>query len=112
MTDNSSEAKRLRLLQWARDTARAPDDQTIVVPAEFSHSEALHELECEIFRMLCAERARQIDAQQQEQVAVMPMRLGQGRTDNDNRTSTARLVLLAILAAATAVAVVSCALTH
>jgi hypothetical protein len=110
MTDNSPEAKRLRLLQWARDTARAPDDHTIVIPAEFSRAEAMHELECEIFRMLCAERVRKFDAQPQEQAAAIPLRVGQGRTPEDARASTAKLVLIAIVAALTAIGIVSCAL--
>lgn len=96
-----------RLQEWARKTATAPDDHTIVVPPEFNRDEAMQALEIEIARGLLLERAARAEQALVTHYGVTP---GQGRNESDARTNTARLVLVAILAALAAVGVVSCAM--
>ena len=45
----------IRLLEWAKATAAAPDDQTITIPAEFDRDEAMYALELEIMRGMQAD---------------------------------------------------------
>lgn len=49
-TQDPAVERHIRMLEWAKATASAPDDQTINVPSEFDRAEAMYALELEIMR--------------------------------------------------------------
>lgn len=85
-------ARHVRLLAWAKATAAAPDDQTIVIPSEFSRTEfdraeAMLALELEIMRGMQADNFQ-----------LKLIGAGQGRDPIDQSQLTLAIVAYGVLA--------------